>query len=579
MKYRSWIMGGLFWLASGGLMDAMAQATTETSAAPAQETAVSAVQTGREVVQGTAAAVADVSDAVRAGSSGVVDQARSLWQEAVLPMLQRTMSALPVLAKALVLLLGFWIVAKLVGAAVRKLLNLTKIDERAASDWGLGHLLKRPDGSPGSIGDLAGSVVKWVILLIGFVAFFNALHLDMVAGPLQGIVDNIVKVVPSLLKAAVILLAYWAVASVAKFALSKVLSAIKFDDRAGRFFAPREVNGKTVGPSEMAGRLLFYVILLFGIPPFLQALGQEAIVSPLQDMLSKALAFIPNIIAAGIILLIGNIVAVLVREVVSSFLSAAGADGLSDRLGISSIFGKKKLSGLVALIAYVFILVPIVISALDALQIQAIAVPVRNTLERVLTAIPAILVASVVVFIGYAVARFVRGLVQNLLAGLGVDTLPSRIGLDFLSAQSGRQPLSAIIGTVVMVVILLLTASQALSSLGFAQLSGLTDQFVTYLPNLFIGIVILLAALSLARFVSGLVTQAAGASPYARTLGTVARYAIVFLGASMALDELGVSAQIVSIAVTAVLGGAALAIGLAFGLGGKDRAKSIIEKQ
>lgn len=128
MKYRSWIMGGLFWLASGGLMDAMAQATTETSAAPAQETAVSAVQTGREVVQGTAAAVADVSDAVRAGSSGVVDQARSLWQEAVLPMLQRTMSALPVLAKALVLLLGFWIVAKLVGAAVRKLLNLTKID-------------------------------------------------------------------------------------------------------------------------------------------------------------------------------------------------------------------------------------------------------------------------------------------------------------------------------------------------------------------------------------------------------------------------------------------------------------------
>lgn len=565
MKRRSLMWGVLAWLAVGGLSGVMAQ-DAET---------VSPVQTGKEVVQGVGSAVSDVSDAVRSGSGEMIEQGRKLWQEAILPMLQRTMSAVPVLVKALVLLLGFWIVAKLVGAGVRKLFNLTRIDERAAKDWGLNNLLKRSDGSIASIGDLVGGVVKWVILLIGFVAFFNALNLEMVAGPLQGIVDSIVKVVPSLLKAAVILFAYWAVASVARFALAKLLGALKFDERAGRFV---KGDGKQP-PSQTAGRLLFYVILLFGVPPFLQALGQDAIVAPLQDMLSKALAFIPNIIAAGIILIIGNIVAVIVREVVSSFLAAAGADGLAERLGISAVFGKQKLSGLVALIAYVFVIVPIVISALDALQIQAIAVPVRNTLEQVLTAIPAILVASVVVFIGYAVARFVRQLVQNLLAGIGFDTLPSRIGLNFLAPREGRQPLSAIVGTVVMVIILLLVASQAFSSLGLGQLAGLTDQFVGYLPNLFIGIIILLAALSLANFVAGIVSSAAGSSPYAATLGKVARFAIVFLGAGMALDELGVSEQIVTVAVTAVLGGAALAIGLAFGLGGKDRAKSVIEKQ
>ncbi|MCZ7592982.1 MAG: mechanosensitive ion channel [Kiritimatiellae bacterium] len=565
MKHRSLIWGVLAWLAVGGLTGVMAQETE----------AVSPVQTGKDVVQGVGSAVADVSGAVRSGSGEVLEQGRKLWQEAIMPMLQRTMSAVPTLVKALVLLLGFWIVAKLVGAGVRKLFNLTRLDERAAKDWGLNNLLKRSDGSMASVGDLIGGVVKWVILLIGFVAFFNALNLEMVAGPLQGIVDSIAKVVPSLLKAAVILFAYWAVASIARFALAKLLSALKFDERAGRFV---KGDGKQP-PSQIAGRLLFYVILLFGVPPFLQALGQDAIVAPLQDMLSKALAFIPNIIAAGIILLIGNIVAVIVREVVSSFLAAAGADKLSERLGVSAIFGKQKLSGLAALIAYVFVIVPIVISALDALQIQAIAVPVRNTLEQVLAAIPAILVASVVVFIGYAVARFVRQLVQNLLSGIGFDTLPSRIGLNFLAPREGRQSLSAIIGTVVMVIILLLVASQAFSSLGLGQLAGLTDQFVGYLPSLFIGIIILLAALSLANFVAGVVSQAAGASPYAATLGKVARFAIVFLGAGMALDELGVSEQIVTVAVTAVLGGAALAIGLAFGLGGKDRAKNIIEKQ
>lgn len=566
MKIRRFILGAMAWAALG-LPGAWAQETE----------GVSPVQTGKEVVQSVVSASSEVVDSVRGGTGDVVAQAKSLWQEAVLPMVQRTLSAIPVLVKALVLLLAFWIVARLVGAAVRKLFNLTKIDERAATDWGLGDLLKRADGSRGSIGDIVGSVVKWVILLAGFVAFFNALQLDMVAGPLQGIVDSIVKIVPSLLKAAVILFAYWAVASVARFGLKKLLGALKFDARAGRFFPTREVDGKTVGPTETVGRLLFYVVLLFGVPPFLQALGQDAIVAPLQDMLSKALAFIPNIIAAGILLLIGNVVAVIVREVVSSFLSAAGADSLADRLGISAIFGKQKLSGLVAIIAYVFVLVPIVISALDALKIQAIADPVRNTLEQVLTAIPAILVASVVIFIGYAVAKFVRSLVQNLLAGIGFDTLPSRIGLDFLAPKGGRT-LSSIVGTVVLVVILLLTASQALSSLGFGQLSQLTDRFVNYLPNVFFGIVILLAALSLARFVGSIVTQAAGQSPYAKTLGNVARYALVFLGAGMALDELGVSEQIVTVAVTAVLGGAALAIGLAFGLGGKDRAKSVIEK-
>ncbi|HMP76192.1 MAG TPA: mechanosensitive ion channel [Kiritimatiellia bacterium] len=558
----------LFCLLLGGAMAAWAQ----------DGGSVSPVQTGKEVVQGAASAVTDVGQAVRTGGGDVVDQGRKLWQEAVLPMLQRTTAALPVLIKAIILLLGFWIVARLVGAGTTKVLGFTKLDERAARDWGLGDLLKRSDGSSCSIEQLVGGVVKWVILLVGFVAFFNALNLHMVAGPLQGIVDSIVKVVPSLLKAAVILFAYWAVASIARLALGKLLGVLKFDQRAGRFFPSREVDGKAVGPSELAGRLLFYVILLFGIPPFLQALGQEALVAPLQDMLSKTLAFIPNIIAAGIILLIGNIVAVIVREVVSSFLAAAGADQLADRLGVSAVFGKQKLSGLAAVIAYVFILVPIVISALDALQITAISLPVRNTLESVLAAIPAVLVASVIVFIGYAVARFVRGLVQNLLAGVGFDTLPARLGLDFLAPQSGRQPLSAIIGTVVMVVVLLLTASQALSSLGFDQLAALTDRFVRYLPNLFVGIIILLAALSLGRFVGNVVSQASGSSPYAGTLGTVARYAIVFLGAGMALDELGVSQQIVTVAVTAVLGGAALAIGLAFGLGGKDRAKAIIEK-
>lgn len=578
-RMHAWLLACAVALA--GAMWASAQDEADTQVAQGAQVAegakVSPVETGRQVVQGVGEAVTDVGQAVRAGSGEVVETGRKLWQDAVLPMLQRTLAALPGLVKAIVLLLLAWVIARLVGAAVAKVLGILRLDERAAKDWGLQGMLRKPDGSAGSLEQLVGSVVKWIILLIGFVAFFNALDLQMVAGPLQNIVDRIVKIIPNLLTAFVILFAYWIVASLARMGVTRGLAALRFDDRAGKYFPAREVEGQRIGPSALAGRLLFYIILLFGIPPFLQALGQEALVAPLQEMLAKTLAFIPNIIAAAIILFIGNIVAVIVREVVASFLAAAGADQAADRVGISALFGKQKLSGLVAILAYVFILVPIVISALDSLQITAISVPLRNTLETVLAAVPALLVAIVIVFIGYAVATFVKRLVESLLTGLGFDTLPARVGLDFLKPRDTQPGLSAIAGTIVMVIILLLTAQQALARLGFDQLAGLLDRLVRYLPDLAVGIFILLAALSLGRYVGGLVGSAASNSPYATTLSAVARYAIFFLGAGMALDQLGVSQQIVTTAVTAVLGGAALAVGLAFGLGGKDKAKSIID--
>ena len=536
------------------------------------------VQTGKGVVQSAGEATTEVAGALKAGGSEVTQQGRGLWQGVVGPMLSRIANALPSVIKATILLVAFWIIALLVGAGVSKLLALTKLDDRAKRDWGMEGFLRGGEEQPRSLARLVGSIVKWVILLFGFVAFFNALNLQMVAGPLQNIADKIVGVIPNLLKAAVILLVYWAVAAVVRMAVTKGLDAVKFDARTGKYFPTREVKGVQVGPSALVGRLLFYVILLFGIPPFLQALGQQALVAPLQQMLGKTLAFLPNIVAAVIIVFVGGIIATIVREVVTNFLAAAGADSGAERLGFGRIFGDKKLSGVVGVIAYFFIMVPILVSAVDSLQITAISGPVKSTLERVLAAVPALLVAAVIIAIGYAVARVVRGLVQSLLSGIGFDTLPEKLNLSFLKPREGHASLSSIAGTVVMFIILLLTTQQALDTLGFTQLSALADKVVRYLPALFVGIVILLATLSLGQYVGTLVSQATKGASYSKLVSAVAKYAIMFLGVGMTLDQLGVGTQIVTATVSAVLGGAALALGLAFGLGGKDKAKQLIER-
>ncbi len=568
----------LLFVSLGLVVSMRAQAQQGGMEPPTAQAAEPEVGSGRGVFQSAGEATTEAGATLKSGGSEVVRQGAGLWQDVAVPTLARFASALPSVVKAVILLVAFWIVAMLAGAGVSKLLNLTRMDERAARDWGLAGFLNGKEGQSRSLAKLVGVGVKWIILLFGFVAFFNALNMEMVAGPLQNIVDKIVGVIPNLLQAAVILFVYWAVAAVARMAVTKGLGAAKFDARTSKYFPTREINGVQMGPSALAGRLVFYVILLFGIPPFLQALGQQALVEPLQQMLGKTLAFLPNIVAAAIIVFVGGMIAMIVREVVANFLAAAGADAGAERLGFGRIFGSKKLSGVVGAIAYFFIIIPIVMAAVDSLQITAISGPVKSTLERILAAVPALLVAALIIAIGYAVARVVRGLVQSLLSNIGFDDVPEKLKLGFLKPREGHASLSAIAGTVVMFVILLLTAQQALDTLGFTQLSALADQVVRYLPSLFVGVLILVATLSLGQVVGTLVSQATQGSSHSRLVSGVAKYAIVFLGVSMTLDQLGVGTQIVSTAVGAVLGGTALALGLAFGLGGKDKAKEIIEK-
>lgn len=515
--------------------------------------------------------------ALESGGRRTVSQSRDIWENVVLPAVQRVVVAIPVFLKALVLLLAFWLAGKILGAAVRKLLNLTKLDDRAVRDWGLESALKRSDGTMYSLAGLVGGLVKWLLVLFGFVAFFNVLNLGMVAGPLQGVLDKIIGVIPNLLKAAVILFMYWVIATIVRSGVTRLLGVAKFDERFGKHFASTDDKG-AVAPSAMFGRLLFYIILLFGVPPFLQALGQQALVEPLQGMLGKVLGFLPNIFGAAIIVIIGRIVATIVREVVSNLLAASGIDAGADKIGMGKILGANKPSVIASKIAYFFILITMIVAAVEKLGIKTISDPIQMTLQRILAAVPALLIATVIVVIGYVVAKVVRSLVEAFLSGVGLDSLPERIGLDFLTTKPGQLPLSGVIGAAVSVVIMLITAQQATASLNFNQLAGLLSKLVEYLPSLVVGLLILLAALSLGKYVGTLVTRAMGTNPHAATLAAVARGAVTVLGVSMALEQLGVGEGIVLVVISALFGGAALALGLAFGLGGKDRAKETVER-
>ena len=122
-------------------------------------------------------------------------------------------------------------------------------------------------------------------------------------------------------------------------------------------------------------------------------------------------------------------------------------------------------------------------------------------------------------------------------------------------------------------------AAQALAMMQLESLAEMVGTLLGYLPNLAVGLAIILAALSLGNYVAGVVGSALSGSGQGGFVAAVARYAIYFLGISMGLTQLGVGEEVVKVAVSAVLGGTALALGIAFGLGGKDKAKEIIDRQ
>ncbi len=530
------------------------------------------------VARAVTSAVTETKDAMVGGAGEVAQQGKRVWMENLRPMWNRFLNAAPALVKAILVLLAFWIAAILVSAGVRKLLGLTSLDEKAARDWGLGGMLEGKEGKPRSLAGLIAGAMKALILLFGFVAFFDALDLSMVAGPLQGILDKIAEAVPSLLYAFLILAVYWIIGTLLKMGATKGLEAVGFDAKAERFMKAREEDGERVGPSALVGRLLFYIVLLIGIPPFLDALGQQALVAPLRDMLTKILAFLPNIAAAVLLFFIGRIIATIVREVVTNFLAATGADELAEKVGFGKREGTKSISEIIGAVAYFFIMIPILITAVDALQMKAVSDPVKATLQQVLGAVPLIFLALVVVAIGYFIAKMVRGLVESFLTGVGFDELPERVGLTFLKPRAEGPSLSSIGGTVVMAIILLMIAETALATLNLDPLAELVGNLIRYLPSLFVGLVVILAALSIGTYAGKLIAGALGGTRHGALLATIGKYAIFFLGFSMGLNQLGVGEEIIRIAVSAVLGGTALALGLAFGLGGKEKAQKLIDQ-
>jgi small-conductance mechanosensitive channel len=201
--------------------------------------------------------------------------------------------------------------------------------------------------------------------------------------------------------------------------------------------------------------------------------------------------------------------------------------------------------------------------------------PLQDALSAFFSYLPQLIGAIVILIVGYVVARALQAIVGRVLQGIGFDRWMERGGIKqfFDRAETNQTPVS-ILGALVFWFVFIIAITMAADALGIPQVSAVLAQLIAYIPSIIAAILILILAALLANFISGIVRGATGSD----ILSSIARYAIIVYAVFAALTQLGIAVQLTANTFLIVLGAVALAAAIAFGIGGREVARDILEK-
>ena len=207
--------------------------------------------------------------------------------------------------------------------------------------------------------------------------------------------------------------------------------------------------------------------------------------------------------------------------------------------------------------------------------------PIRQMLTRIMAYIPVLLGALLILIVGWIVAKAIRRIVDGLLKVTRFDTLADKTGISRI-LRKGDLTISAreLISRFVYWLIIIMVLVMAVDALGLPKGSDVLAGLFAYVPRVIAALLVLVVAMFLASFVSGIVQTAAGNAnmPRPEIFAGVSRWAIIIFAATIALVELGVAHLLVTTTFNIILGGVCLALALAFGLGGKDAVARYLEE-
>lgn len=400
---------------------------------------------------------------------------------------------------------------------------------------------------------------------------------------LSNLWNTLIGMLPALIGGIVLILVAWLVAALVRTGIRKALQAADLDERLSSGTddtARSSSNDQKTSMSETIAQVFYYLVWVLFLPGIFQTFGLTSVATPIQNMIDTALAYLPNILGAILLVVIAVIAGRFVKNLVYNLALSLNIDRwiskvtsqdseMETKEGISSE-QKDTIANVLANIVYVLILIPILIVALEALGIRSISEPIINVLNSIMAAIPNILVAVILLAVGIAIAKFVGDLITNLLRGTGINNLMNNVNV------KGTQnlDLAKISGQIVAVLIGLFFFVEALNALNLQVLNQIGAAIIAYLPNVVFAIIILGVGMIGGQWLAGIISKATGS----KWAGRLVQYTLIAFALFMVLDQLNFASNIVNIAFIFIIGGLSVAFALSFGLGGRDFARKQLEK-
>ena len=286
-------------------------------------------------------------------------------------------------------------------------------------------------------------------------------------------------------------------------------------------------------------------------------------------MVDKIFGFVPNILMAGVVFFVGFILAKVIRGIVTNLVSTFNVQGLASKAGLSE---QNSLPNIAGSVAFLVVIIPTTIAALNALKIDVIARPATNMLNKIMEALPNVFMAAAILVVTFYVVRMIANVIKGLIESTEINQLPSKVGLQ---DTLGDKKISDLVGYAIIFFAMLFASIAAADLLGFEPISAIITMFISFGANIILGAIILFIGFWLASIIAGVVERSEQGSQF---LANIVRVLIMGLVLAMGLKAMGIADSIVNLAFGLTLGSVAVAFALSFGLGGQEAAARLLRK-
>lgn len=350
--------------------------------------------------------------------------------------------------------------------------------------------------------------------------------------------------------ALIIIILGWFIAGILKKIIRKLLKKTGVDNK---------LTSK-VKISEVVSKIIYFLIMMFVFMLALEKLGMTSVLQPVKNLLNGFTAFIPNIIGAGLVGYIGYMLATIVSELVG--LSGNTLKKFTPKLNLPENIN---LVTILKKVVFIFIFIPLLICALNILNLTPVSEPATDMLQSFFAAIPKVLMATIIIIIFVVGGRFLSGFIKDLLDSLNLNEFLKKASLDNIF---GKTNVEKLIANIVYAFIIVFGIMTAIDKLEFTQLSEMMNTIVNLGGNILFGLLIL----AIGNWVANTASKSFIKTGENVFVGNIIKVAILAIFLAIGLRRMGIADDIINLAFGITLGAIALTIVLSFGLGGREAA-------